>query len=473
MFDSLESSEDDEAPRPPENPLQLELLFHPRNRSLSWRDVRFSDWTVLLGERTYQLHAYILARASVYFNHISERDVVRSTELTYVLPVSCHASFEIALDFIYSENQVTFEVPPSKALLLLRIAEILGISRLFEAMSLRIESTFSETAPLFLEQYYSIHCAGEDDGAALRQIRDGALELIAQKFQPFLASPEMRAALLRLPGSALAAILGADDLAVASEDVVFDFVQARWEANADAAGSDLCEVDTWSRVRWPHVSATRIAKVLSRQSEIVRHALTCRVEESTVMSRHPILPPGVPQPTSTEIDFCFHYPRLDYYVCGEALRSQPRRIGDLVLRVLVFPSGTDTGVARGSLSVFLEAVPQSWWPPDWEFTNIRYAITCIRWPSGSGGTWAANRKSDLWTFKTNRLDRGWHDFLAPGEVHRYVGGDGFVCLRGSLESECLGRTFLLHSQATYSGPGDAAGSSARRLWPRPVPGVSE
>jgi len=141
----------------------------------------------------------------------------------------------------------------------------------------------------------------------------------------------------------------------------------------------------------------------------------------------------------------------------------------MVLRVLVFPAGTDTGVARGSLSVFLEAVPQPHWPRDWEFANIRYAIACIRWPTGSGESWAAKKKGDLWTFKANRLDRGWHDFLAPGEIHRYLGPDEFACLRGSLEPECLGRTFLLNSQAGhagYPGPGgEAAGSSAsRRSW---------
>ena len=92
----------------------------------------------------------------------------------------------------------------------------------------------------------------------------------------------------------------------------------------------------------------------------------------------------------------------EQYACGEALRSQPKRIGDVVLRVLVFPAGTDTGVARGSLSVFLEAVPQPTWPRDWEFANIRYAIACIRWPSSAGEAWAAKKKSDLWTFKARR-----------------------------------------------------------------------
>merc|ERR1712190_250546 len=91
------------------------------------------------------------------------------------------------------------------------------------------------------------------------------------------------------------------------------------------------------------------------------------------------------------------------------------------------------------------------------------AISCIRWPTGSGETWAAKRKSDLWTFKANRLDRGWHDFLAPGEISRYLGPGGFVCIRGALEPECLGRTFLLNSQAAKRGlqPADDRGLHVR------------
>lgn len=486
---------------------------------LSWRDGRFSDWTVQVGEKTYHLHAFLLARASLFFeSHMSiarhtEAEegsmVARGSDLTEVLPQSCHAAFEDALDFVYSENQATFEAPASKALLLLKIADILGIGGLFEAMGRRIEAAFSDTAPLLLEQYCRFHIPGTDDGAALRQIREGAVELIVRKFQPFLAIKEMATALLRLPPNVLAEILDSDDLLVASEDAVFDFVAERLEASAQASdmisdGITSCseapmlpndDEVLWQRVRWAHLSAVKFAQALALgqrllRPEVAMHALTARVarldlggaeafgslgpQVGLVPPRRPILPPGVPPPTSTEIDFCFHYAHTDQYVCGEALRSQPKRIGDVVLRVLVFPAGTDTGVAQGSLSVFLEAVPQLQWPRDWEFANIRYAIACIRWPTGSGETWAAKRKSDLWTFKANRLDRGWHDFLAPGEISRYLGPDGFVCIRGQLEPECLGRSFLLSSQTGhggYPGPGgEAAGSSAsRRSWaPRTI-----
>jgi len=500
--------------------LGLHFSGGPNNCSqpLSWRDGRFSDWNVQVGERTYRLHAFLLARASLFFEshmsvaaHASAEDGTpgtRGSDLTEVLPVSCHSAFEDALDFVYSENQAGFEAPASKALLLLKIADILGVVGLFEAMGRRIEAAFSETAPILLEQYCRFHIPGTDDGAALRQIREGAVELIVRKFQPFYANPEMRTAMLRLPATVLAEILESDDLLVAGEDAVFQFVADRLEMGnsgldtareAGWAASD--DEILWQRVRWAHLSAGKFAQALTlaqrlMRPEVATHALTTRVARldlggaeafnlgglqlALAPPRRPILPPGVPPPTSMEIDFCFHYSHADQYSCGEALRSQPKRIGDVVLRVLVFPAGTDTGVARGSLSVFLEAVPQIHWPRDWEFANIRYAIACVRWPTGTGETWAAKRKSDLWTFKANRLDRGWHDFLAPGEIHRYLGPNGFVCIRGSLEQECLGRTFLLSREvfwadldASHGGcqpGGEAAGSSAsRRAWaPRAV-----
>jgi len=478
-----------------------------------------------VGERTYHLQAFLLARASLFFeSHMSmaartEQEggsPARGSDLTEVLPQSCHSAFEDALDFMYSENQAAFEAPASKALLLLKIADILGIGGLFDAMGRRIEAAFPATAPLLLEQYCRFHIPGTDDGAALRKIRECAVERIVRNFQPFLASTEMRTALLRLPAGVLAEILEAEDLLVANEDAVFDFVAARLEAASGGAAAAVQSdsavppepsasgVETssdlevlWQRVRWAHLSASKFAQALALGQRLLRpevalHALTARVARldlggaeafaslgphvGLVPPRRPILPPGVPPPSSTEIDFCFHYTR-DQYSCGEAIRSQPRRIGDIVLRVLVFPAGTDTGVARGSLSVFLEAVPQPHWPRDWEFTNIRYAIACIRWPTGSGETWAAKKKGDLWTFKANRLDRGWHDFLAPGEIHRYLGPDEFVCIRGSLEPECLGRAFLLSSQAGHSGypgpGGEAAGSSAsRRSWAPRTPAAT-
>lgn len=512
---------------------------------LCWRDGRFSDWSVQVGDKIYHLHAILLARASHFFeSHMSMSarteqqgggtSITRGSNLTEVLPHSCHTAFEDALDFIYSENQATFEAPACKALLLLKIADILGIGGLFDAMGRRIETQFHDTAPLLLEQHCRFHIPGTDDGAALCQIRERSVELIVGKFQPFLANPEMRTALLRLPAAVLAEILEADELLVAGEDAVFDFVAARLNELPLAAAGPLaggagstsgggasasghvegtggsaenllaardCVEDNdilWQRVRWAHLSAEKFVQALASGQQLLRpevalHALTARAARldlggaeafaalgpqiGLVPPRRPILPPGVPAPTSTEIDFCFHYARADQYNCGEPLRSQPKRIGDVVLRVLVFPAGTDTGVARGSLSVFLEAVPQSHWPRDWEFANIRYAIACIRWPTGSGETWAAKRKSDLWTFNANRLDRGWHNFLAPGEIHRYLGPDGFVCLRVSLEHECLARSFLLNSQAGQSGfpgpGGEAAGSSAsRRAWaPRPSTGA--
>ncbi|CAJ1390007.1 unnamed protein product, partial [Effrenium voratum] len=331
--------------------------------SLSWRDGRFSDWTVQVGEKYYHLHAFLLARASLFFeSHMSiasrtEGGSAKGSDLTEVLPSSCHSAFEDALDFMYSENQATFEAPASKALLLLKIADILQISSLFEAMGRRIEAAFAETAPLLLEQYCRFHIPGTDDGAALRMIRDGAVDLIVKKFQPFLTSSEMKRALLRLPARVLAEILDSDELLVAGEDAAFDFVLERLQQSEDgpenpaesdgesgkasplhADAEDDDEV-LWDRVRWAFLSSQKFNQALALSKsmlkpEVTLKALTARTVRfdlggaeaflgstnciGNLVPRRPILPPGVPPPTSTEIDFCFHYAHSEQYVCGEA-----------------------------------------------------------------------------------------------------------------------------------------------------------
>ena len=80
----------------------------------------------------------------------------------------------------------------------------------------------------------SNHIPGTDDGAALGPVRVGVVELTVRKFQPFLAIGEMRAALLRLPSNVLAEIREADDLLVANEDIVFNFVAARLEVPGES-----------------------------------------------------------------------------------------------------------------------------------------------------------------------------------------------------------------------------------------------
>lgn len=74
-----------------------------------------------MGEKFYHLHAFLLARASLFFeSHMSiaartEQGNAKGSDLTEVLPGSCHTAFEDALDFMYSENQANFEAPASKA----------------------------------------------------------------------------------------------------------------------------------------------------------------------------------------------------------------------------------------------------------------------------------------------------------------------------------------------------------------------
>lgn len=451
----------------------LDITFRSSspNATASWREGRFSDWVVNIGSMKYPLHAFTLARASLFFENQMEQQSQlpggskRETDLTDVLPESCWGVFDTLLDFLYSDNQAFFEIPASKALLLLKSADILGMPKLFECAKGRVVEEIEENAPILSEQFCSFHVPGSQDSAML-QVVEECVRLIIERFQSYLARPDCRESLLRLPQDILLDILGHDDLAVASEDDVGDFMVAYTKQQCSA--SDLSRInDLWRCVRWSHLGVKKFNDLVTvaqglLSSEILVEAYTCRLRDRELQSNSPgmpsrrtlqtlkkriVRPPEIPPPSSTDIDFCIYFGDSDRFALGQSLRSEPLWVGDLVLRVLVFPCGTNTGVAHGSLSVFLEAVPQSHWPPDWEFSQIKYSIVCYRWPAPNADRRPLKRKVDTWTFRSSKLDRGWHDFLQPSEVKKFVSPSGFLLIRGSIEASCLSRTFLNANEA--------------------------
>lgn len=436
-----------------------------------WREGRWSDWTVRVGHRQYNLHAFTLARSSLFFEshmNVAQQTGQRSKEsdLTAVIPEACYDAFEDALDFVYSDNQLGFQIPETKALLLLKISDILGMMKLFEACKARVQDAVQEYAPLLLEQFCRFYIPGTNDSEALQQVSHVSTKLIIGNFQQYLGQEQCREALLRLPTDVLSEILCADDLAISSEDVVFDFVMQYVEAARDRGNKlqDCDLIELWKCVRWQYIGSAKFTDFMETgkssllSPDALIQAFAARMEElepeagykaergAGKLLKRTVRPDDIPPPCSTDIDFCIHFGNSERFALGQPLRSEPTKIGDLVLRVLVFPCGTKTGVARGSLSVFLEAVPQPHWPSDWEFAQIKYSIVCFRWPGSQGERRLGKRKTDTWTFRATKLDRGWHDFLQPGEVQKYLSDHGFLLLRGSIEASCLTRTFLSNNE---------------------------
>merc|ERR1719359_1550316 len=69
-------------------------------------------------------------------------------------------------------------------------------------------------------------------------------------------------------------------------------------------------------------------------------------------------------------------------------------------------------------------------------------MVCYRWPVQNGDRRTEKKKVDTWTFRASKLDRGWHDFLQANEVQKYLSPFGFLLFRGSIDVQCLSRTFL-------------------------------
>ena len=83
------------------------LLFScPASDARSWRTPKFSDWTLVLGDRKYMVHKTILGegvRESQYFSaqfqHWEQNG--RATDLAVLLPDACWDTVEPLLDYFY------------------------------------------------------------------------------------------------------------------------------------------------------------------------------------------------------------------------------------------------------------------------------------------------------------------------------------------------------------------------------------
>mmetsp|Transcript_117711 Transcript_117711/g.327807 ORF Transcript_117711/g.327807 Transcript_117711/m.327807 type:complete len:451 (-) Transcript_117711:56-1408(-) len=428
----------------------------PRNPTIDWRSGRLSDWSVCLGARTYRLHAFILARGSHFFEgHTSlyeQTGAKRESDITELLPRVCHDCFESVLDFLYSEDQGSFEILPSHAMLLLKSADVLGMPKLMEAAISRIRAAQTESS-LFLMQYHQLHIPGTDESKPLQELVDTLTSEIIKAFQRHLFSVASRGHLLQLPVEALRSILESDDLMVMSEDEVVEFVSEYCHA------SEFCErfaVVVWDCVRWEHIGAAKFDQLLSSQQcqlprNVMEAALRRRVRRfalaaPAVLPKPRVMrPPRAGSPSALDIDLCFqYYPDLD---ANTKLRSEPLQIGDFVCRLLVFPRGTPAARhehPNGVVSAFLEAVPQGHWPNAWKFKPIKYHLTCFPWSMGA----ATVQKHDSFSFCKTRedgeegLDRGWHDFLTVDEMYDQMSPDGLLMIRGSLKHGTLSSCFF-------------------------------
>mmetsp|Transcript_109241 Transcript_109241/g.308138 ORF Transcript_109241/g.308138 Transcript_109241/m.308138 type:complete len:641 (-) Transcript_109241:77-1999(-) len=202
--------------------------------TLSWREGRFANWTVLLGERRFRLHKYDLARSSTFFEAAMAEEYASSqTDLTGILPRPCWPVFEDLLDALYSEGIEAVEArllqPPdascdgvltqSTVVLLLAAADALGCRTLFERAGRFIWRRMPECALTFWE---AIAGLPQPLSPPLEKVAAVSREALLRGFERFLSIE--RQSLLRLPPDFLLELLREDALAVRAEVRLLEFL---------------------------------------------------------------------------------------------------------------------------------------------------------------------------------------------------------------------------------------------------------
>eukprot|EP00929_Paragymnodinium_shiwhaense_P027488 TRINITY_DN16126_c0_g1_i1.p1 TRINITY_DN16126_c0_g1~~TRINITY_DN16126_c0_g1_i1.p1 ORF type:complete len:617 (+),score=112.32 TRINITY_DN16126_c0_g1_i1:67-1917(+) len=238
-------------------------------RSLSWREGRFANWTVILGERRFKLHKYNLARGSTFFEAAMAEEYESSkTDLSLILARPCWPFFEDFLDALYGEDREAAEVrlkesqegsdtdgvlSASSAVFLLATSDALGCQSLFERSLQYIDRRMSVCALAFWEAVTSLP---RPLSGPLERVVAASRTGLLRGFERFLSVE--RATLLRLTPDILMELLEEDGLAVRAEVRLLEFVveYGRHHGLFEISGGELHVRETYSSAS--HSERTRL-----------------------------------------------------------------------------------------------------------------------------------------------------------------------------------------------------------------------
>lgn len=118
---------------------------------------------------------------------------------------------------------------------------------------------------------------------------------------------------------------------------------------------------------------------------------------------------SLPPPAEHEIEFTVK--DVLGYAAGQAVRSNPKIVGNFRFKVLIFPGGTHSTGGQ-QVSAFVEADPIEGLDPRWIYQGVKYQITCINIADYRRSV----TKVDTWTFSKDGIDRGWHDMVRTSDL---------------------------------------------------------
>ncbi|XP_021820516.1 BTB/POZ domain-containing protein POB1-like isoform X2 [Prunus avium] len=217
------------------------------------------DCATVLKVNTIHVSSPILAAKSPFFYKLFSNGMRESEQRQVTLRI--HASEEAALmdliNFMYSNTLST--ITPPALLDVFKVADKFEVASCMRYCSreLRKFPMTRESALLYLDLPSSVLMAD-----AVQPLTDAAKQFLAGCYKEI---SKFQDEVLNLPLAGIEAVLSSDDLQVASEDGIYDFV-LRWarshypklEERREVLGSRLGRL-----IRFPHMSCRKLRKVLT------------------------------------------------------------------------------------------------------------------------------------------------------------------------------------------------------------------
>ncbi|KAL5792297.1 hypothetical protein ACOSP7_000891 [Xanthoceras sorbifolium] len=225
------------------------------SNDLSWS----MDCSTVVRVKTLHISSPILAAKSPFFYKLFSNGMKESEQrhVTLRITASEEAALMELLNFMYSNTLSTTTAPA--------LLDVLMAADKFEVAScmrycsrlLRNTPMTPESALLYLELPSSVLMAD-----AVQPLTDAARQYLASRYKDMTKFQEE---VMALPLAGIEAILSSDDLQIASEDAVYDFV-LKWaraqypkvEDRRDVLGSRLGRF-----IRFPYMTCRKLKKVLT------------------------------------------------------------------------------------------------------------------------------------------------------------------------------------------------------------------
>lgn len=243
---------------PDEGPVAMIEESLSGDEAANGNDVKLDSSTVMR-VKTLHISSPILAAKSPFFYKLFSNGMKESDERLVTLRINAseEAALMELLNFMYSNS---LSVTTAPALLDVLMAadkyEVASCMR-YCSRQLRTLPMTPESALLFLELPSSVLMA-----EAVQSLTDAAKQYLAARYKDITKHHEE---ILLFPLSGIEAILSSNDLQVASEDAVFDFV-LKWarahypllEERQEVLGARLAQF-----IRFPFMSCRKLKKVLT------------------------------------------------------------------------------------------------------------------------------------------------------------------------------------------------------------------